>query len=290
MAKNAGIRMNPKSFHKSQIKFYLTLLPITIFMLLPIVYIVSTAFKPLDELFLFPPRFLAQQPTLSNFHNLFAQTRTSVPMLRYLLNSLLVTGIVLVLSVVISSMAAYALSKLAFKGKKILFEVNQLALMFVAATVAIPRYLVIERLGLIDTIWAHIFPVMAIPVGLFLLKQFIDQIPDALIEAARIDGASEMLIFRKIILPLIKPALSTMAILAFQMVFNNVETSAFYMTTESIRTLAFYMTTLTQDVSTSVAGQGVAAAAALVMFLPNVLMFIFLQAQVMDTVAHSGIK
>lgn len=290
MASNTGVKMNPKSFNKSQIKFYIMLLPIMIFMILPIIYIVSTAFKPLDELFLFPPRFLAQQPTLENFYNLFAQTRTSVPMLRYLLNSLLVTGVVLFLSVIVSSMAAYALSKLKFKGKKVLFEVNQLALMFVAATVAIPRYLVIERLGLFDTFWAHILPIVAIPVGLFLLKQFVDQIPDALIEAARIDGAGELLIFRKIILPLIKPALSTMAILAFQMIWNNIETSAFYMTSESIRTLAFYMNTLTQDVGTSVGGQGVAAAAALVMFLPNVIMFIILQSQVMDTVAHSGIK
>ena len=290
MASNIGIRMNPKKFHRSQIKFYLILAPIATFMILPIIFIFTTAFKPLDELFLFPPRFFAIRPTLDNFRVLFTQSRTATPMIRYLINSIIVTAVVLFFSVIVSSLAAFALSKLKFKGKKLLFEVNQIALMFVAASVIIPRYLVIVNLGLIDTLFAHILPVMAIPVGLFLLKQFIDQIPDSLLEAARIDGASELMVFWRIVIPIIKPALSTMAILAFQTVWNNVETSQFYTTRESMRTLAFYMTTLSATTGNTVAGQGVMAAAALLMFLPNIIIFIVLQAQVMDTVAHSGIK
>ncbi|GHU01462.1 hypothetical protein FACS1894147_01360 [Spirochaetia bacterium] len=132
---------------------------------------------------------------------------------------------------------------------------------------------------------------MAIPVGLFLVKQFIDQVPDSLIEAARIDGGSEFMIYRKIILPLVRPALSTVAILSFQAVWNNMETSQYYINEETLRTFAFYMNTLaTGESGVTIAGQGVNAAASLIMFLPNLIIFIVLQSQVMSTVAHSGIK
>jgi ABC-type glycerol-3-phosphate transport system permease component len=245
----------------------------------------------MDELFLFPPRFLVRKPTLDNFRKLMEQTKTTIPMSRYFLNSVIVTLVVLAVSIILSSMAGYALSKLRFKGKKIVFEINQLALMFIPASIAIPKYMVIEKLGIIDTMWAHILPVMAIPVGLFLVKQFIDQVPDSLIEAARIDGGSELMIYRKIILPLVRPALSTVAILSFQAVWNNMETSQYYINEETLRTFAFYMNTLaTGESGVTIAGQGVNAAASLIMFLPNLIIFIVLQSQVMSTVAHSGIK
>jgi len=283
--------MNPQRFHRSQIKFYLILLPVVAFMLLPIIYICSTAFKPKEEMFLFPPRLLVQSPSMDNFYDLFKQSKTKVPVVRYLVNSLLVTTVVLVFSVVISSMAGFALSKLRFRGKKFWFEVNQLALMFVTASVAIPKYLVIDRLGLIDTIWAHILPIMAIPVGLFLIKQFVDQIPDSLIEAARIDGAHDFLVYRRVVVPLIKPALSTLAILSFQSVWANMETSQYYINIESMRTLAFYLNTFSNDTANAtIIGMGASAAAALIMLLPNLIVFIVLQSQMMSTVAYSGIK
>ena len=283
------VMMNPTGFQRSQLKVYAALLPVVLFMIFPVVYIFSTAFKPMDELFLFPPRFLVRHPTLDNFRKLMEQTKTAIPMFRYLLNSLLVTSVVLAASVTFSGMAGYALSKFRFTGKKTLFEINQLALMFVPASVAIPRYLVIEKLRLIDTMWAHILPVMAIPVGLFLVKQFIDQVPDSLIEAARIDGAGELAIYRKIIVPVVRPALATVAILSFQAVWNNMETSQYYINRETLRTFAFYMSTLAAG-DGGIAGQGMSAAASLVMFLPNLIIFILLQSQVMNTVAHSGIK
>jgi ABC-type glycerol-3-phosphate transport system permease component len=161
--------------------------------------------------------------------------------------------------------------------------------MFVGASVVIPRYLVIERLGLIDSFWVHILPGLAIPVGLFLIKQFIDQIPNDLIEAAKIDGATHFQIYLKIILPLITPAIATIAIISFQIVWNNAETSVIYVNRESLKTFAFYMSTLTTT-GNAVAGQGMAAAAALIMFLPNLVIFIFLQSKVMNTMAHSGLK
>lgn len=196
MASFHGTKINPTKFHKSQLKFYAILIPVAAFMALPIIYIFSHAFKPMDELFAYPPRFFVQKPTLNNFKNLFKATSESgIPMSRYLFNSIVVTVIVVFLSVFISSLAAYALSKKDFKYKNLIFEINTLALMFVNAAVIIPRYLIIEELGITNTIFAHILPLVAMPIGLFLIKQFLDQIPDALIEAAKIDGASDIYIY-----------------------------------------------------------------------------------------------
>lgn len=287
-----GTKMNPTKFHKSQIKFYLFLVPLAIFMAMPIVYIISHAFKPIDELFAYPPRFYVQKPTFQNFVDLFMQSNTSgIPITRYLFNSIVITLIVVLLTILFSTLAGYALSKKNFLLKKTIFEINTLALMFVPAAVAIPRYLFIEQVGLINSFWVHIIPLLAMPIGLFLVKQFIDQIPNELIEAARIDGASDFRIYLTIVIPLIKPAIATIAILSFQMVWNNIETSTLYVNDEGLKTFSFYMSTLASQVSgNTVAGQGIAAAASLIMFLPNLIIFIILQNQVMNTMAHSGIK
>lgn len=288
---NRGI--NPKGFHTGQIKFYLFLLPIVIFMLLPIIFIFSHAFKPPDELFAYPPRFFVTNPTFKNFTDLFSKMSSSgVPVSRYLFNSVLVTLVTVAASIVVSSTAAYALSKKNFKLKKTLFSINTVALMFVPIAVTIPRFLIIEKLGLMDTFSVHILPWLAMPVGLFLIKQFIDGIPNEVIEAAQIDGASDLWIYWRIILPMIKPAIATIAILAFQATWNDASISTLYINNESLKTFAFYLTTLTASTTGAnlVAGQGIAAAASLIMFLPNLIIFIFLQSQVMSTMSHSGIK
>ncbi|NMA85471.1 MAG: carbohydrate ABC transporter permease [Epulopiscium sp.] len=283
-------RMNPPKFHRSQLKFYAFLIPMAIFMGLPIVFIFNHAFKPMDELFAFPPRFFVVHPTLDNFRNLLTTSRSSaIPVSRFAFNSIVVTLLVVIASVVLSSMAGFALSKMNFKGKHLIFEINNAALMFVPIAVTIPRYLTIDILGMTNTYWAHILPLLSMPIGLFLIKQFIDQIPDSLIEAAVIDGATEVNLYFTIILPLVRPALATAAILAFQAVWNNLESSSLFVTNESLRTLAFYMNTLASNTGI-VAGQGMAAAATLIMFLPNLILFIILQSKVMNTMAHSGIK
>jgi ABC-type glycerol-3-phosphate transport system permease component len=289
--RNRGI--NPQGFHVSQIKFYFILVPLAALMLLPIIYIFSSAFKPPDELFAFPPRFFVTNPTLKNFTDLFSKLSNSgIPVSRYLFNSILITLVTLAASILVSSAAAYALSKKRFKLKQILFTINNVALMFVPIAVTIPRFLVIENLNLLNTFWVHILPVLAMPVGLFLLKQFIDGIPDDVIESAQIDGASDFWIYWRIILPMIRPALATLAILTFQAAWNNAEISTLYINNEGMRTLAFYLSTLTTTTTgaNAVAGQGIAAAAALIMLLPNLVMFIFLQGQVMSTMSHSGLK
>ncbi len=289
--RNRGV--NPQGFHVSQIKFYALLMPLAIFMLLPIIFVISNAFKQPDELFAYPPRFFVVNPTLKNFSDLFSKMSTSgIPVSRYLFNSILITLVTVAASIMVSSMAAYALSKKRFKLKKTLFAVNNIALMFVPIAVTIPRFLVIERLSLLDSFWVHILPVLAMPVGLFLLKQFIDGIPDEVIEAAQIDGASDWRIYWRIILPLIQPALATIAILTFHAAWNNADTSSLYLNNETLRTFAFYLSPLTTTTAgaNAVAGQGIAAAAGLIMFLPNLLIFIVLQNQVMNTMSHSGLK
>lgn len=290
MASFGGDRINPKHFHKSQLKFYFILVPLSLFMILPIVFIFSNAFKPMDELFAFPPRFFVRRPTIYNFKNLFSTMTTSgIPVSRYLFNSLVVTIVTVVATIFISIFAGYALSKKNFRMKKVIFEINTLALMFVPIAVSIPRYIIIVRLGMIDKFIVGILPMLAMPVGLFLVKQFIDQIPNSLIEAAQIDGANEWYIIRNVIMPMTKPALATVAILAFQAAWNNIEPSSMYINNESLKNFAYYMSTLTAS-NNAVAGQGIAAASALIMFIPNLIIFIIMQSQVMDTMAHSGIK
>lgn len=290
MSSIQGKKMNPSRFHKSQLKFYAILVPMAIVMGLPIVYIFSQALKPLDELFIYPPKFFVKNPSLDNFAKLFeAMKNSEVPIYRYFYNSLLSTVLLVVLTVFVTAFAGYALSKKDFKAKNLIFSINTTALMFVPAAVKIPKYLVIYGTGLIDNFWVHIIPSLAMPVGLFLVKQFMDQIPNELIEAAQVDGARDWHIFIKIILPLSKSSLATVIILTFQTAWNAVEASELYLNADNAKTFAYYMTTLTTT-GNDVVGIGMSAAATLIMFIPNLLIFIFMQKNVMNTMAHSGIK
>lgn len=292
MAAYKGHRMNPDKFEKGQIKIFLLVLPMVLLTGLPIVFIFFHAFKPMEELFAFPPKFITLHPTLDNFSKLLKASRSAgIPLSKYVFNSIFITAAVVFGSLLFSTMAAYALSKLKFKGRNVMMQINQIALMFVSCAVMIPRYLIVNKLGMIDTYWAEILPLIALPVGLFLIKQFVDQVPDSLIEAAYMDGAKEWQIYMRVVLPLIKPAIATAAILVFQQVWTNLETSNYYINDDSLKSLAFYMSTLTSTTTTNtVAGQGIAAAASLIMFLPNLILFCILQKNVMNTMAHSGIK
>jgi ABC-type glycerol-3-phosphate transport system permease component len=284
------MKINPKKFHKDQWKFHLTLTILSIFMGLPILFIFNHAFKPFTELFAYPPRFFVKEPTLENFRLLLNfSAESGIPLSRYVFNSLYTTSFVILLTLLISSLAAFALSKLHFKGKETFNKINTLALMFVPIAVAIPRFFIIVNLGIFNTYWAHIIPLLAMPIGIFLLKQFMDQIPNDLLEAAKIDGASNVRIYWSIILPLVKPALVTVAILTFQASWGNVEGSSIFMDKESIRTLPFYLNTLVAQSGNIVAGAGLSAVAGLIMFVPNLILFIFLQNKVMNSMAHTGI-
>jgi len=260
-------------------------------MSLPLIFIFNNAFKPYTELFAYPPRFFVRKPTLENYRLLFDfSTESGIPFTRYLFNSILITIVVVILSVLLSSITAFALSKLNFKNKKTLFKINTLALMFVPIAVAIPRYLIIVYTGMFNSLWAHIFPLLAMPIGLFLVKQFVDQIPNEYIDAAKIDGANNWIIYWNVILPQIKPALVTVAFLAFQSAWGNVQSSNLYIDKEALRTLPFYLDTLVDSSGNVVASAGLGAAAQLIRFVPNLIIFLFLQSKVMESMAHSGIK
>ena len=291
MKKNTfrGSNIGPKYFSRSQIKFYAILIPLAAFMLIPVVFIVFHAFKTLPEILAFPPVIIPAQPTMHNFRRLFGiGSATGVPFARYLINSLIVASITVVFSLIISILGAYALSKKNFRLKAHFFKINQAALMFVPIAVTVPRFMLIINMGMVNTWWAHVLPFLVMPVGLFLMKQFVDQIPDALLEAARIDGANDLTVIRKVVIPLSRPAIATVAILAFQMSWGNVESSNNYITNEAMRTLAPLVTTLAGIDNPLMAG--VVAAAGLLLFIPNLIIFIVMQSQVMNTMSHSGIK
>lgn len=289
--KYQGDKLNPSQFNRGQIKYFLILIPLAIVYALPIIYIFSTAFKPLTELFEYPPRFFVRKPTTENFRELISVLSSStVPFGRYLINSVLTTIVVTVANVIISLYAGYTLAKKKFRYKKVINTINTMAMMFVPVAVTIPRFLVIRELGLLNTFFALVLPLIAMPVGLFLLVQYMSTVPDVLIEAARIDGASENYILFRIVAPLVKPAICTMSILAFQNVWNNTELSNLFVSNDWLRTFPYYISTLASNQGNTVAGAGIVAAATLVLFIPNLIVFILMQNNVMNTMAHSGIK
>lgn len=289
--KYQGDKLNPSQFNRGQIKYFLILIPLAIVYALPIIYIFSTAFKPLTELFEYPPRFFVRKPTTENFRELISVLSSStVPFGRYLINSVLTTIVVTVANVIISLYAGYTLAKKKFRYKKVSNTINTMAMMFVPVAVTIPRFLVIRELGLLNTFFALVLPLIAMPVGLFLLVQYMSTVPDVLIEAARIDGASENYILFRIVAPLVKPAICTMSILAFQNAWNNTELSNLFVSNDWLRTFPYYISTLASNQGNTVAGAGIVAAATLVLFIPNLIVFILMQNNVMNTMAHSGIK
>lgn len=290
MSSIQGKKMNPTRFHPSQLKFYAILIPMAILTGLPIVFIFSQALKPVNELYLYPPRFFVSNPSLNSFRKLVETMNSSdVPIYRYFFNSIMSTLLTVLCTVAITAFAGYALAKKKFRTKNLIFGINTMALMFVGAAVKIPKYLIVYKTGMIDSFLVHVIPALAMPVGLFLVKQFMDQIPNELLEAAKIDGATDWYIFRRIVVPLSRSSLATVVILTFQTAWNTIEASELYLNRDNLKTFGYYMSTLTTT-GNDVAGIGMAAAATLIMFIPNLIIFIVMQNNVMSTMAHSGIK
>lgn len=255
--------------------------------LLPLVYLVCTAFKPAEELFLYPPTFFVKNPTLQNFKDLTAITANSaVPFSRYLFNTVLITVAYIFCLVFILTMACYPLSKHKFPGRNGLMTLVTTSLMFVAAAAAIPSYLIITSLGIDNTYLVYIIPGLANTTCLFLMKQFLDTVPDDIFEAGKIDGASEWQLYTKIAIPLLRNAQATVIILTFGGIWADTATSTTYIYKEQLRTLGFFMNTI----GGGIARAGASAASGLIMTLPSIIIFIIQQSRVMDTMAHSGIK
>lgn len=269
---------------------YLFLTVFGVIMLLPLIYMAVTALKPTSELFLFPPRFFVVNPTLMNFRDLLLITGTSaVPFSRFIFNSIIVTSGIVVGGVLISAMAAYPLAKHDMPFKSFIFNMIVAALMFSPLVLQIPQYLLISRSGLMNSYFAMILPYLAAPMGMFLMTQFLRQLPDALLEAARIDGASEWKVFWVVVMPMLKPAISTFALFSFITAWNDPYPSMVYTTVQEMKTLPLAIQTISGGAGV-VARVGTLAAASFLMILPTILVFILTQRMVLQTMAHSGLK
>ena len=268
------------------ISIFIFLALVGAFMLLPFVYSIVQSIKPMSEIFIFPPRFFVRDPTLENFSSLFQMVNTAwVPFLRYLFNSLFVSLVATAAHVILASMAAFPLAKFKFPGSNLLFQIIVVSLLFTTEVTALPLYIVMAELHLIDTYMALIFPAIGASLGLFLMKQFMTSIPDSMIEAARVDGAKTFYIFWKIVMPNVKPAWLTCVIFAFQSIWNNDGSQFIY--DEAYKTLP----TLFRQISEGgIARAGVSAAAAVLLMIPPIVIFVASQGQVMETMAHSGMK
>ena len=257
-----------------------------VFMGLPLLYTLITAFKPINEIFLFPPRFFVKNPTTENFIQMIQlTTEMYVPFSRYLFNSLLVSGGGTFLYVVIASMAAYPLAKFEFKFLKVYYIIVVWAILFRTEVTAIPQYIIISKLVMLNTYFAVIVPVLASTFGVFLIRQFIRTFPDSILEAAYIDGASQFKILWDVIMPSIKPAWLTLIIFTFQQFWNT--TGIQYIYDEDMKMLP---TVLKQITTGGMARAGAAAAVALCLMIPPILIFVLTQSKVVETMAFSGIK
>lgn len=265
---------------------FLLLAVIGAFMILPLVYAINAAFKPLDEIFIFPPTLFVRNPTLDNFADLINLLSASwVPFTRYIFNTIFITGVGIVGHVLLASAAAYPLAKHRIPGTNVMFKLIVLSLMFTPAVTAIPTYMIMSFLGWVDTYWAVIIPAFSYPLGLYLMKQFMEQIPDALIEAAKIDGATEYRIFWTIVMPNVKPAWLTLIILLFQILWGTDGNGFIY--SEQLKTLTSATTNIVQG---GIARAGVGAAVALMMMSVPITIFVFSQSRIIETMATSGMK
>lgn len=269
------------------ISIFVILTVFGVLMAIPMIYAISQSLKPLDELWMFPPRFLVRNPTLKNFSDLFSLMSSSwVPVSRYVFNTVLISVVGTSGHLIFSSMCAYALSKHQFKGRKVIFETIVLSLMFSTAVTAVPNFLVISKLGMMNTYWALILPAFSSSMGLYLMKQFMEQmIPDSVLEAARIDGSGEFRTFWSIVMPMVKPGWLTLIVFSFQGLWNTGATNLIQK--ESLKTLNY---ALSQVVNGGVTRAGAAAAGMVVMMIVPIIMFLVTQSNIIETMSTSGMK
>ena len=269
------------------IALYIFLILVAMVMVFPIVYAVSSAMKPLDELFKFPPRIFPQHPTFDNFSDLFVTMGKTgvVTFSRYLFNTVFITFVGTAGHLIIASMGAFVLAKYEFPGGKTFFKIVTVSMMFTGMVTQIPNYLIINKLGWIDTYWAIIVPAFAAPMGFFLMKQFMEGLPTSLIEAAKIDGANEWTVFSRIVMPNVKPAWMTLIIFSVQGLWNNRASTFIY--SEERKTLVY---ALQQIQAGGIARTGQGAAVLVVVMIVPILIFVFSESQILETMASSGLK
>ena len=279
-------RRHPNRSIGGDIGIYILLACVAFLMAFPLIFAIGSALKPLDELFRFPPTVLPEHPTLDNFSDLIVTMGQSwVPFSRYLTNTVFITFFGTFGHLIVASMAAFVLAKYDFPGGRFFFNVVVTALMFSGYVTGIPNYVIMSKLNMIDTYWALLLPAFAAPIGLFMMKQFMEGLPTALIEAAHIDGAGEFRIFWNIVMPNVKPAWLTVIIFSVQSLWNNSAATVIY--SEAKKTLVY---ALQQIQAGGIARTGQAAAVTVVVMAVPILIFILSQSQILETMASSGIK
>lgn len=258
-----------------------------LFSVLPLIYSVVTSFKPIDELLIFPPRFFVQRPTISNYLALpDLLSNLQVPLSRYIANSLLISIVTTFLYIIISSMAAFVLAKGKFRGRNAIFWTVQMALMFNAYTLSIPSYLIYAKMGIIDTYWVYLLPSLADTMGVFLMKQYMeDALPDALLEAAKIDGAGYTRVFWSIVMPTVKPMWLTLMLFGFRSIWSMAPSTTIF--TEQLKTLPMVTP---QIAAGGTARAGSSMAMTVIMMIPPILVYLVSQSNVMQAMTSAGIK
>lgn len=260
---------------------------ISVFMAIPLVYAIIQSVKPLEEIFAYPPKFFVKNPTFDNFISVYQLTQNLwVPLSRYLFNSLFISVVGTGVYVIIAAMTAYPLSKHRFPGKMLINLLVVWALLFRSEVTSVAQYIIISGLSMIDTYWSMLLPPLASTFGVFLMMQFMEgAIPDSVLEAARIDGASEYRIFFTIAMPAVKPAWLTLVIFTFQSMWNT--TGVSYIYNESLKTLPSVLTNISTG---GLARAGASAAVAVLLMIPPIAIFLISQSSVMETMSHSGLK
>lgn len=257
------------------------------FMAFPLYYTVIQSIKPSEELFQFPPRLYVLRPTEEHYTELFQlMSNLWVPFSRYLFNTLFVAILGTVLHVVLAGMAAYPLAKHKFPGKDALFAIILLGLMFVGQVTFLPSFIIIAKLKMLNTYWAYILPNIGVSLGLFLMKQFIEQLPDSLLEAARIDGANEWKIYFSIVFPNIKPAVLTVFIFQFVNIWNGLSKELVY--DEQLKVVKVALEQI--SASNAYARMGSGMAGSVLLMIPPIVVFILLQRHVVETMTFAGLK
>lgn len=266
---------------------FLILFVFAFFMAFPMLVIIGNAFKPLDELWVYPPKLLPSIPTMQNFKDMFTIMEDSwVPFFRYAFNSVFITTIGTAGHIILASMAAFPLAKKKFPGKNLIFNVIVFSLMFNASVTSIPNYITMAKIGWVDTPWALIVPAFASSLGLYLMKQFMEQmVPDTVLEAARIDGAGEGKIFFRIVMPMVKPAWLTLILFSFQSLWAIGNSPFIY--SEELKTLQYALNNIK---SAGLARAGAYAAGTLIMMLVPITIFLLTQSRIVETMATSGMK
>lgn len=283
-------KIKKRSFNRSvggDIGINLILIIFGAFMFLPMVYAISQSLKPLDELWMFPPRFFVQNPSLKNYQELFRLMSESwVPFSRYIFNTAFVSVAGTGGHLFLASLAAYAMTKINFPGRKAMFQIVYYSLMFNATVTALSNFIIMSALHMIDTYWSLIIPAFGQTLGFYLMRQFMETtVRDCVLESARLDGAKELTIYWKIVMPMVQPAWLTLIVYCFQGLWNS--GTSVYIYSEELKTFNY---AIQQILAGGIVRSGAAAAATVIMMLVPVTVFIITQSNIIETMASSGMK